>query len=282
MWKTTDQGDWWIAISGDLTDGGPSFGTVTTMAVAPTDPDVIYAGTDDSHVWVTTNGGANWTDVSGSLPNRWCTRVAVDPTDADIGYVYRTVDAGANWTDITGNLPGAPVNALVVDPEYPDILYVGSDVGCFFTMDLGATWSVVGTGLPAVPVFDLKIHQPTRTLAAGTHGRSIHSIDLNEVTGVTDDGEVHSVVSLSNRPNPFGRATTISYTLNQPADVTLSVYDIAGHKVRLLESGHRTAGEHEVRWDGRNEAGHDVASGTYFLKMEAGDKVAAAKVNVIR
>ena len=298
LWKTTDQGDWWNAISGDLTNGGAgTFGTITTIAVAPTDPDVIYVGTDDSHVWVTLNGGANWTDVSGSLPNRWSTRVAVDPTDADIayatfsglrwneniGYVYRTDDAGATWTDITGNLPGAPVNALVVDPDHPEILYVGSDVGCFFTMDLGTTWGVVGTGLPAVPVFDVKLHQPTRTLVAGTHGRSMHSIDLNEVTGVPDEGdEVHSVVSLGNHPNPFGRATTIAFSLSRPSHVTLAVYDIAGHKVRTLESGRRNAGDHEMRWDGRNEAGRAVANGTYFLRLEAGDEVTAVKMNVVR
>ena len=298
VWKTTDQADSWNAISGDLTNGGAgTFGTVTTIAVAPTDPDVIYVGTDDSHVWVTLNGGANWTDVSGSLPNRWSTRVAVDPTDAgiayatfsglrwneNIGYVYRTDDAGATWTDITGNLPGAPVNALVVDPDHPEILYVGSDVGCFFTMDLGTTWGVVGTGLPAVPVFDLKLHEPTRMLVAGTHGRSMHSIDLNDVTGVPDEGdEVHSVVSLGNHPNPFGRATTIAFSLSRPSHVTLAVYDIAGHKVRTLEEGHRTAGDHEMRWDGRNEAGRAVANGTYFLRMEAGSEVTAVKMNVVR
>ncbi len=297
VWKTTNQGDSWNDISGDLTNGGVgTFGTVTTIAVAPTDPDVVYAGTDDSHVWVTQNGGANWTDVSGLLPNRWCTRVAVDPADADIayatfsglrwneniGYVYRTDDAGANWTDITNNLPGAPVNALAVDPDYSNILYAGSDVGCFFSMDTGATWNLVGTGLPAVPVFDIKIHQPTRTLVAGTHGRSMHSIDLNDVTGIPDDGEVQSVVSLSNHPNPFRSSTTVAFTLERPADVLLAIYDIAGHRVRTLESGRRTAGDHELSWDGRNETGRDVANGIYFMKLEAGDQVAVSKVNVLK
>ncbi|MBN2565781.1 MAG: T9SS type A sorting domain-containing protein [Candidatus Eisenbacteria bacterium] len=298
LWRTTNQGDWWTAVSGDLTSGGSgTFGTITTIAVAPTNPDVLYVGTDDSHVWVTQNGGANWADVSSALPNRWVTRVAVDPIDPDvayvtfsglrwnenIGHVYRTDDAGASWSDITGNLPDAPVNALVVDPQYSDILYAGSDVGCFYTMDLGTTWSVVGTGLPAVPVFDLKLHQPTRTLVAGTHGRSIHSIDLNEVTGAPEGGdEVHAVASLSNHPNPFGQSTTVTYSLERPADVTLTVYDIAGHRVRSLESGRRTGGSHEIRWDGRNDSGRQVANGTYFLKLETGEQVKVSKVSVLR
>ena len=297
VWKTTDQGDSWTAISGDLTNGGVgSFGTVTTIAVAPTDPDVILAGTDDSHVWITQNGGANWNDVSGSLPDRWVTRVAFDPTDADvacvtfsglrwnenIGYVYRTDDAGATWTDMTGNLPGAPVNALVVDPDHPGIVYVGSDVGCFFTVDGGTSWNIVGTGLPAVPVYDLKVHGPTRTLVAGTHGRSIHSIDLNDVTGVPDGDGVHSVVSLSSHPNPFRGETTVSFTLSTPSTVTLGVYDIAGHRVRKLASGPSGAGSHEITWDGRNDAGLAVANGTYFVRLETGGDVRVGKMTVMR
>jgi len=296
VWKTENGGGFWTAISGDLTDGGVgTFGTVTTIAVSPTDPDVVYAGTDDSHVWVTQNGGSNWTDVSGALPNRWCTRVAVDPADPDIayatfsglrwneniGYVYRTENAGASWTDITGNLPAAPVNALAVDPDHPEILYVGSDVGCFFSMDTGASWSVLGTGLPAVPVYDIKIHQPTYTLVAGTHGRSLHSIDLSEATGVEEE-VVTSVLSLASRPNPMTERAHIAYTLTRPATVSLAVYDVAGHLVKQLETGARGAGEHEVSWDGRNATGHGVANGTYFLRLDAGGDVKAHKVSVLR
>jgi photosystem II stability/assembly factor-like uncharacterized protein len=299
VWRTTNQGDSWSAISSDLTNGsagGGSFGTITTMAVAPTDGDVIYVGTDDSNVWVTQNGGGSWTNISGSLPNRWCTRVAVDPTDSDvayatfsglrwnenIGYVYRTDDAGATWTDITGNLPGAPVNALAIDAENTDMLYAGSDVGCFYTTNLGVSWSVLGTGLPSVPVYDIKIHDPTHTLVAGTHGRSLHSIDLDELSGVAHDDQVASVMSLTSSPNPFRGGTTVSYSLSRPGSVTLSVYDIAGRLVRTLESGPREAGDHEARWDGTNESGTQVASGTYFLRLESGGEVRAGKVSVVR
>lgn len=300
VYRSTNQSDSWEAISPDLTNGdqGGNFGTITTIAVAPSNPNVIYVGTDDANVWVTLNQGLGWTNVSATLPNRWVTRVAVDPTDHEIayatfsgrrwdeqiGHVYRTTDAGATWTDITGNLPDAPVNAIAIDPDLPSAICIGSDVGCFYTKDLGASWEMLGDNLPAVPVYDLKLHAPTRTLVAGTHGRSMHSIDLDAVTAVESQeiGAGKVVSSLSNYPNPFRPSTTVAYHLARPADVTLSIYDIAGRVVRTLESGTRPSGDHEVPWDGRNEDGHRVAAGVYFAALEAGGEFRTVKMSLVK
>jgi len=300
LYQSTNQSDWWDAISPDLTNGdqGAAFGTITTIAVAPSDPNAIYVGTDDSNVWVTLNQGLGWTNVSATLPNRWVTRVAVDPTDHETAYVlfsgrrhdeesgliYRTTDAGATWDDISGNLPNAPLNGVAVDPHLLSVIYVGSDVGCFYTKDLGESWEMLGDNLPAVPVYDLKLHAPTRTLVAGTHGRSMHSIDLDTVTGI-DTQEIETgktVSSLSNYPNPFRPATTVAYHLSRPADVTLTVYDVAGRVVRTLERGSRAAGLNEVRWDGRNEDGRLVAAGTYFAALEARGEFVTTKMNLVK
>jgi photosystem II stability/assembly factor-like uncharacterized protein len=300
VYRSTDGAGSWTPISGDLTDGphGGGYGTITTLALAPADPDVIYVGTDDSNVWITTDGGSDWTDVSSTLPNRWVTRVAVDPVapgtayvtfsglrwDENIGYVYHTTDYGTTWSDITGNLPAAPVNALVVDPGDPARLFVGSDVGCFYTEDYGATWAALGTGLPAVPVYDLKLHDPTRTLVAGTHGRSMHSFDLTtlpDLASVSEPG-ADGLARLGNSPNPFKKTTNIRLTMSQPANVSLDVYDIAGRKVRSLKSGGIPAGTIDIVWDGRNDAGVRVASGTYFVRLQTEDGAVAHTVNLVR
>jgi photosystem II stability/assembly factor-like uncharacterized protein len=298
LWRTTDGASWWSAISTDLTNGNQgSYGTITTIAVSSGDPDVIYVGTDDSNVWVTENGGGTWSNISGTLPNRWVTRVAVDHNDASVAYVtfsglrwdeeiahlYRTDDFGTTWTDISGNLPDAPFNVVAVDPDLPSALYIGTDVGCFFTKDLGANWEVLGTGLPPAPVFDLKIHQPTRTLVAGTHGRSMYSIDLNDVTGV-DDGiaEAKTIAGFASFPNPFNPSTTVVYSLSRPAGVSITVHDLAGRCVRTVESGYREAGQHEAHWDGRNDQGRAVSSGTYFMKLEANGEAVTRKVSLVK
>lgn len=300
LYRTTDGGLWWDAISGDLTNGaaGGGFGTITTVAVAPTDTNVIYVGTDDSNVWVTTNGGGSWTNISAALPNRWVTRVFVDPADRNvayvtfsglrwnenIGYVYYTGDMGANWTDITGNLPAAPVNALVVDPGLLTRVIVGTDVGCYYSDGRDGSWIITGTGMPAVPVYDLKTHAPTRTLVAGTHGRSMYSLDLNTLPGVASVSgrEPAEVVNLANHPNPFISATTVTFALSGPSEVSLDVYDLAGRKVKSLSSGRRAAGDHRVAWDGTNDRGRRVASGVYFLRLDTGRGVATRHLNLVR
>lgn len=198
VYRSTNGANSWTPISGDLTNGysgSPSFNTITTIAVATTDPNVIYVGTDDGNVQVTFDGGDNWHHISADLPNRWITRVAVDPTDALIAYVtlsgfrweeeiphvFRTTDGGNSWTNISGNLPEAPVNVLIIDPENTNVLYVGTDFGVYYTQNLGGFWRRLGGNHPLCPVVDLKLHNPTRKLVSGTYGRSMFTLDLESI-----------------------------------------------------------------------------------------------------
>ena len=134
--RSTDAAASWTVISPDLTHGsggvgGAVFGTITTVAVAPSDTRVVYAGTDDGRAWVTRDTGGTWTEITAGLPTRWITHVTVDPADSRVAYlsvsgyrngdpkahVFRTVSGGSAWQDISGNLPDAPVNDLVLDPR---------------------------------------------------------------------------------------------------------------------------------------------------------------------
>jgi len=188
----------WTAISPNLTGGphagnaGQVFGTLTTLAVSPLDGSILWAGSDDGFVHVTTDGGANWTDVSAALPVRWVTSVGTDPFSASTAYVtisgfrwaealprvFRTTDLGANWEAITGNLPDAPVNGLVADPDNPGRSFVATDLGVYETLNGGISWSALGTGLPNVVATSLALDQPNRVLYAGTYGRSVFSISI--------------------------------------------------------------------------------------------------------
>ena len=177
-----------------------SNGTLTTIAVAPSNSNTVYAGSDDAAVSVTTNAGsgagATWVPISPPCP-RAVTDIAVDPVSSTtayvtysgfsgfvdtVGHVFKTTNGGASFTDISGNLPNIPVNAIVVDPDIANTLYIATDIGVFVTNNGGAAWSVLGTGLPNVAVLALSFQHATRTLRAGTHGRSAWDFSLPTVT----------------------------------------------------------------------------------------------------
>ena len=195
VYQTTNAAGVWAPISGDLTAGG---GTLSTLAVAPTDSNTVYSGSDDGQVYVTRNAlsgsGANWTNVTTSgLPNRTVDWIAVDPTTPttayvvyngfsgffadNLGHVFKTTNAGGTWTDISGDLPNTPVDAILVDPDSPETLFIGTDIGAFYTSS-GTSWSTLGTGLPNVVVVGLALHNASKTLRAATHGRSVWDLNI--------------------------------------------------------------------------------------------------------
>ncbi len=287
VYRTTNGAANWSALSGDLTGGqgggNLSFPTVTTIAVARSNPATIYAGTDDARVWVTTNTGGSWTNVSAGLPARWVTRVAVDPNDRDVAYVtlsgykeddwlphvFRTTNRGTIWTDISGNLPDGPANALVIDPLDTNTLYVGTDFGVFWTRDLGARWDVLGTGLPVNPIDDLVLHAGTRSLVAGTHGRSMFRLSLPNAAGIADrlPGE-EARLALAGE-NPFRDQARLVLRMPRQAAARIDVVDVGGRVVRGLVAGMFPAGANEIVWDGRDDAGRPAAPGVYFIRFAA-------------
>jgi len=292
LYRTDNGAQVWYPISGNLSRQLPDqkTGTITTIAVAPSDAQVIYVGTDDGLVWVSRNYGQDWENVSATLPFRWVTRVVVHPDSAPVAYVtysglrwkdpqphvFRTADYGQTWQDISSNLPDIPVNAFAVDPQNTEVLYLGSDVGAFYSMDRGGTWSLLGDGLPLVVINDMKIHDSTYTLVVGTHGRSMYTMDLTQVTGirvVADPGKRIAAYTLhQNYPNPFNPVTAISYQLGAhdyaPVHVELNIYTILGQKVATLVSEEQPGGVYRVIWDtSRNDSGRELAAGVYLYRL---------------
>ncbi|MFH2057142.1 MAG: hypothetical protein ABIJ61_14385, partial [bacterium] len=137
LYQTTDGGDFWNPITGDLTDGpGPGnlvYGTITTIDVSPLASRYVYVGTDDANVWLGDLLGGGWQNISSGLPDRWVTRVVADPHTLGVSYVtlsgykmseqlphiYRSDNFGVSWTSISGNMPDMPVNDLIVDDLDP-------------------------------------------------------------------------------------------------------------------------------------------------------------------
>ncbi len=299
LYRSTNGSQGWSSISGDLTGGdqGAAFGTITTIDVAPSNPNTIYVGTDDSRVWVTQNGGGNWTLISGALPTRWVTRVEVDPYDDATVYVsfsgmrwndplshlFKSNDHGATWQDISAGLPELPLYVVRVDPDYPQQLFVGSDVGVYYASAPNYVWQALGTGMPHVPVLDLKFHRPTRSLVAGTHGRSMFRLDLSNVTAVEETPAQARAALLGNYPNPFNPSTEIRFNLNVDVNVNLAIFDLQGRKLRdLLDDAPLEAGQHRHVWDGRDRSGRSLPSGVYLVRLMAADEVHSHKIQLLK
>ena len=224
VYQTSDGAMTWTAISPALTGATSPDRVLDWIAVAPSNPNTVYAGSDDGKVQVTTNAlagvGASWTDITSGLPPRSVTQIAVDPANDRTayvafsgfsgfvdtkGHVFRTKNQGNAWTDISANLPNIPVNTIVVDPDLPGALYIGTDIGVFASFDGGVSWSPYGTGLPRVAVTGLTLHRASRTLRAGTYGRSAWDAPLPAAVLTTLMYDLHHD---ANGASTFGTIST--------------------------------------------------------------------------
>lgn len=220
VWKSTDKGDTFEKIS---TMNTPN--NLRSMAISPSNNQVMYVA-NQSTLWTTKDGGANWTDVTGSLPNR-ITYIAVHAYDPNTvwtthgGYtgnhVYESTDGGLSWTNISDGLPSLPVFSIIQNKMAfnKNHLYVGTDRGVYFK-DGDANWALFNSGLPNVMVTELDIHYNNSDannsiLYAATYGRGLWTSDLKEVPVPTVDAGILEIVEPTNKT--YCGASTISPTV---------------------------------------------------------------------
>jgi len=226
VFKSTDHGQSWAQISGDLTrndkskqqpSGGPLthditsveyYDTIFALAESPVKQGTLWAGTDDGLVQVTTDDGKNWSNVTPKMPE-WSTvdLIEASPHDGNTAYlavdrhklddfkpyIFKTADLGKSWSTTVNGIPdGAYVHAVREDPKKRGLLYAGTELGVFVSFNDGAHWQPLKLNLPPSPIHDLVIKDDD--LVVATHGRSFWVLDdvtpLRQVTAPSAKADV--------------------------------------------------------------------------------------------
>jgi photosystem II stability/assembly factor-like uncharacterized protein len=305
VFRSTDQGHSWTQISKDLTrndkekqqaSGGPLtkditsveyYDTIFALAESPLKQGLLWAGTDDGLIHVSSDGGANWTNVSPKMPD-WSTVDMIEPSPSDANsayaaidrhklddfkpYIFKTADLGKTWSAITTGIPdGAYVHVVREDPRHKGLLYAGTELGPFVSFDDGAHWQSLQLNLPPSPIHDLVVKDDD--LVAATHGRAFWVLDnvtpLRQVTEQSASADVvlyqpqtalrlHYPQEFDRRQpvgdNPPAGAMIDYYLKTAPKDeVVLDILDNQGKLVRHLSSKEKKENEQPPEWPDRVE-----------------------------
>ncbi len=221
LFKTTDGGVHWVAISPDLTrndrskqqpsggditlddTGTEYYDTIFAVAPSPLAKGLIWVGTDDGLIQLTRDEGKSWTNVTPKDMPEWSRVSQIDPSPLDAGtayiavdrhqnddlksYIYKTADYGQSWTKLTNGIPeGSFVRAVREDPKKRGLLYAGTENGVYVSFNDGGDWRSLKLNLPTTPVHDLVVKD--NDLVVATHGRAFWILDdLSPLRQFSDD-----------------------------------------------------------------------------------------------
>jgi photosystem II stability/assembly factor-like uncharacterized protein len=264
IFKTTDAGMTWTAISGDLTrndktrqqsSGGPLtqdntsveyYDTVFALAESPVEKGVIWAGTDDGLVHVTRDAGQHWSNVTSKEFGEWSlvSIIEASPHAAGTAYVaidrhklddykphiFKTTDYGKTWSKITTGLPeNGYAHAVREDPKRRGLLFAGTENGIYVSFDDGARWQSLKLNLPTTPIHDLTIKGDD--LIVATHGRAFWILDgiapLRQMTSATagEEARLYQPAAAIRYPGGgFQLPPTVPVGANPPTGVVIDYY----------------------------------------------------------
>ena len=270
LFETTNGGQSWTALSPDLTrhdpatlgpSGGPithdqtgveTYATIFTIAPSRQDANIIWTGSDDGLVYVTRDGGKNWSNITppdlgpltrislveASPHNPGTAYVAANRYQAQdrSAYVYKTADFGKSWMKIVNGIAaGDFARAIREDPVRRDLLYLGTEDGFYISFDGGSNWQPFRLNLPVTPVHDITVEQNDVVIA--THGRGFYVLD--NIGLLREMGpQVTAATAYLFRPadviRSMSRATIDYYLANASPDMKLEILDSSGQVLRML------------------------------------------------
>jgi photosystem II stability/assembly factor-like uncharacterized protein len=214
LYRSKDRGDSFDRISPDLTTNDPSRQqqeksggltidnstaenntTIFTVSESPLDENVIWVGTDDGNVQLTTDGGKSWVRLNDAIPglpslafisnidaDNFCREAAWITVDAHRNgdmrpYIFYTGDLGRTWKSLSTDGIKGFCHVIRQDPVNPDLVFLGTESGLYISNDHGITWVRFKNKVPQTGVYDLAFQERENDLVIATHGRGIIIID---------------------------------------------------------------------------------------------------------
>jgi photosystem II stability/assembly factor-like uncharacterized protein len=262
---------------------GDGISEISNFAESPIDPKVLWVGTDDGNVQLTTDGGATWTELSASIKgvkdgtfvgdivassaSRGTAYVSFDAhRDGDFApYLFKTTDSGRTWMPVVDGLPkdDASIRGLAEYPGKPDVLFAGTERALFVTHDGGTHWTRLAANLPTTRYDDIVVQPRTKDLVLGTHGRGIWILDdaspIAEWTPAIAAKRAHlfavPTATLMVYWEDVSNMNHYFYSAENPAEGATFTYHLAqpAQKVRLVVTG--PSGKMIRAIDGPGDAG---------------------------
>lgn len=181
------------------------------------------------------------------------------------GKIYKTSNGGTNWFNISGDLPDSPTNdGMFYYPGYAtNVILVGMDVGVFVTYNNGQSWTELAQGLPNTVAIHLDYNALANKIRIGTHGRGVYEMSGNLLGIINNNGGFPEGFMLNqNYPNPFNPFTKISFSIPKSDFITLKIYNSLGKEIETLVNKKLDAGNYDINFNAGS-----LPSGVYFYRL---------------
>lgn len=295
----------------ELTNSEIPGGSVSALDVSVEPADRLYYGTTQGKVYRiddADSGNPEAADLTSvSFPAGYVSCIEVDPTDADrvlivfsnyeVISMWYSENGGSDWMAVSGNLEqnvngsgnGPSVRwAEILPTDEGTIYFAGTSTGLYSTTQMnGAStvWTQEGATTIGNVVIDMvTARRSDNRVVVATHGNGVYS-SIAGATPVEGNEPFQAVSSLyleQNYPNPFNPSTTIRYSIPEANEVELDIFDIQGRSVATLVRGNQAAGNHSIRWNGRDRFGIQVPAGIYIYRLKAGSLTASKQMIVLK
>lgn len=250
VWVPLTEGQATEGVAWYNNDGGTPFMNVSAVAGEITDPEDVAAATQLSEQVYGVTGG--WSEA-------WFTQ----PVGSETAGLYLIFEVGAG--DGFSH-EGAGGGAGLGYEEGDGV------ITSWFTGD-GETWHAMKE------TARFAVHP---VMSAGKSGAVLVLGRVTEQNEATENALPEATLSIEAYPNPFNPRVSLAFSLERTANVSVSAYDLRGRLVRRIVSSEMPAGDHVVVWDGQNEAGAAVPSGTYYVRVDDGWRSTASRVTMIK